>query len=74
MDDSLHGSQSDAGPLEVFLAVKPLEYPKEFIGVFRIEAHSVIPHEERQGTVGMARTYFNHRGLPGACESCGIGK
>ena len=52
IDDSLHGSQSDAGPLEVFLAVKPLEYPKEFIGVFRIEAHSVIPHKERQGTVG----------------------
>ena len=54
MDHSFHRSQSGAVPLELSPAVKPLEYPKEFIGLYGIEAQSAIPQKESQGTAGTA--------------------
>ena len=65
-NDSLNGSQADAGALEIFLAMKALEDSKKFIGILGIEAHAIVSDKNRGGAGGIADSNLNHRGLAGA--------
>ena len=48
MNDSLHRGQPDARAREILLPVKALKDSEQLIGIFGIEAHSVVPHEENR--------------------------
>ena len=74
MDDALHGGETDAGAFEIFLAMQPLKGPEELIGIFRIEAHSVVAHEEGDGARGCGeRAELNHPMRQAAGEFDGVG-
>src|SRR5579863_1451607 len=47
VNDSLHGGQANARAFEFFLAVQTLKHTEQFVGVFRVETHSVVAHEKR---------------------------
>jgi hypothetical protein len=67
-NDSLHGSQADAGALEIFLAMKALEDTKKLIGILGIEAHAIVADKNRGGTGGIESANLNHSGLAAACK------
>lgn len=74
MNDALHRRQPDAGALEIFLPVKALKDSEQLIGIFRIEAHSVIAHKENRRIARFLRTYLNNSELPRLGEFGGIGE
>ena len=43
MDDPLGGSEPDAGPVEIFLFVKPVERGKNLLGELLVESDPVVP-------------------------------
>src|SRR5262249_15488529 len=45
LDDPPDAGQPDAGPLDIFRAVEPLEDAEELAGVLPVEAHAVVPHD-----------------------------
>ena len=65
-NDSLNGSQADAGALEIFLAMKALEDSKKLIGILGIEAHAIVADKNRGGASGFAFADLDYGGLAAA--------
>src|SRR5581483_10416382 len=63
VDDALHDRQADAGPLEIFGAMQPLEHAKELVGVFHVEADSVVADEEDPFTAVVAGADLHRRAV-----------
>ena len=45
LDDTVRKGEADACPLEMFLAVHPLEHTEELSGVQHVEPRAVVSHE-----------------------------
>jgi hypothetical protein len=65
-NDSLNGSQADAGALEIFLAMKALEDSKKLIGILGIEADAIVADKDRGGASGFAFADLDYGGLAAA--------
>jgi len=65
-NDSLNGSQADAGALEIFLAMKALEDSKELIGILGVEPHAIVADKDRGGASGFAFADLDYGGLAAA--------
>ena len=61
VDDSLHGRQPDARPLEILRPMQPLEHAKQLVGVPHVESNSVVPDEEGALTVPCRLANLDHR-------------
>src|SRR6266496_1340612 len=46
MNDALDARQTNAGPLELLLAVQPLKHAEQFFGILRIETDAVVANED----------------------------
>jgi hypothetical protein len=64
LNDSLNRGQSDPGPRKAAPGVEPRERAEEFVRVFPVEAHPVIPHKQGALSAHLRPSEFNHR--PGA--------
>jgi hypothetical protein len=65
-NDSLNGRQANACALEIFLAMKALEDTKKLIGIFGIEAHTIVTDKNRSGCGETARADLDYGGLAAA--------
>ena len=45
--DPLHGRETYARSFEILGAVQALKHTEQFVRVFHVEAHPIIPHENR---------------------------
>src|ERR1700690_1105339 len=63
-DDALHRSQTYAGALELFGQMQALEYSKQLVHIFHIEAHSVVLHKERFPLFFFRLADLDHGGRP----------
>src|ERR1700691_3216563 len=45
LDDPMHRGQTHPGSFKFRAGVEALKYPEESLGVFHVEAHAVIAHE-----------------------------
>src|SRR5271154_3034054 len=62
-NDSLHGGQADARALEILLSMKALEGSKKFIGVLRVEPHSIVADKNCGHFSRVVGADLNHSGL-----------
>ena len=68
--DSLHVRQADAGALELFGAMQPLEDPEQPVGIGHVEANPVVAHEHhRLGRRTVGRTTDFDPARPRDCAS-----
>jgi hypothetical protein len=74
LNNALRRGQADTCPFEILLTMKALEDSKELIGMFEVEAHSIVTDEQGGDAVGFAGAHLNHSGLTRACKLDSVGK
>jgi hypothetical protein len=71
---TLHGGQTYSGAFKRVVGMEALEHTEQFVRVFHVEAHSIIPNEYYyviRFLVGTANFDFRLRAGPGEFSSVG---
>jgi len=64
-NDPMHSGQTHSGSFKFRVGVEALEYAEQFLGIFHVEAHAVIAHEnDCRFTRLLDAVDFDHRAGP----------
>ena len=74
LNNALHGGQADSGAFKLFGGVQALENSEELVGIFHIEANTVVANQNGGFVFTFDLKYFDHSGFALARELDGIGK